>query len=672
MTETQLQSLIANLPEVYQVIYGHPEWNSEAARDCKARFAVINDVCQRLSQHLNRPLKILDLGCAQGFFSLSLAHSGATVTGVDFQAENIAVCSALAEENPDLQVNFVQGRIEDWVGKLELDEYDVVLGLSVFHHLVYLYGEDQVRGILLTLMNAINVGIFEFALKEEPLYWGNAQPDDPRYLIDGCAFYHQMGSHETHLSSIRRPMYFVSNRTLLFDKFCGKFDNWRTQPHPDAGNAHSGSRRYYWGEGFFGKVMDFTSVREPFPSAVVPRNKTELRSEAIFLSQKPDGFSAPQLLTHGENDQQGWIVTSAIDGGLLSEMINVGAPVDVDCVLKDVLQQAVTLESVGLYHDDIRLWNVMYDRMKQRFSLIDYGSIGTQTKDIGWPHNLFQAFFIFVHELLMPDLARIGEVRAPLLSPFHLPYPYSSWLYAFWQKPISEWSFSLLATLFEQRLALPQPANYVHGVQAWLRAYELHILERLHRESDLRKRMEILNTNGSEVMESLSRTQAGLFEQSKIIGAQEERLRALSEQGRSQEDRLRVLTNRCTAYGETLQAVYSSRSWRLTAPYRYLGMQVALLRKYGIKQRCKHLLKRLFKLAVRMASRYPTMRYLTFRVLRFTGLYSYVRQIHRRIMPVESPSADTTDHFQRQIIDQLADRKLLPPVVNDIFDKLSR
>ncbi len=672
MTDQKLQSLVNGLPELYQVIYGHPEWDGEAARDCRARLVIIEDACRRLSGHLNRPLKILDLGCAQGFFSLSLAGSGATVTGVDFQAENIAVCSALAEENPDLSVSFVQARIEDFVERLEPGEYDVVLGLSVFHHLVYLYGVEHVARLLTALMNDVNLGIFEFALKEEPLYWGSAQPDDPRDLIGGCAFYHQIASYETHLSHVRRPMYLVSNRTLLLDNFCGEFDRWRKQPYSGAGEAHNGSRRYYWGSTFFGKVFDFTSARKSFPPEVGSRNRSELRAETKFLERPPESFETPRLLAHGENALQGWIVTSVIDGELLSDMAGDGTPLDVDRVLSDVLRQSIALEDAGLYHDDIRLWNVMYDRAGQRFSLIDYGSVGIQAKDCVWPHNIFQAFFIFVHELLMPDVAKVEKARPPLVSPYHLAPPYAGWLYAFWQRPVSEWRFSLLAALFEQRMSLPQPAACEHGAEAWLRAHELNVLERLHRESDLRDRVDMLSRDRSGVLESLSRAEGGLSAHSNAIATIEERLRALGERCEAHEERLRGLTDRCEAYAETLQAVYRSRSWRMTAPYRYLGLQVALLRQYGIRQRCKHFLKRLFKLAVRLANRHPAMKNLAFRILRFSGLYGYVHRIHRRIMPIENPPADTAGHLQRQIADQLADRKLLPPAVNDLFEELSR
>lgn len=685
MTEKKLQILVDELPEVYQVIYGHPEWDGAAARDCRSRLALIEDACQQLSTHLRRPLKILDLGCAQGFFSLSLASNGAIVTGVDFQAENIAVCSALAEENPGLQLRFVRDRIEDFVERIKPREYDVVLGLSVFHHLIFLHGVEHVKRLLMTLMNAINLGVFEFALKEEPLYWSGAQPDDPQDLIDGCAFYHQISSHETHLSHVRRPIYLVSNRTLLLKSFCGEFDRWRNYPYAGAGEAHNASRRYYWGSGFFGKIFDYTSVRKSFPPEVGSRNRSELKAEGKFLQKPPEGFQAPRVLAFGETTQQGWIVTSVINGDLLSDMIDNCKPVDVDSVLSDVLQQLIILENSGLYHDDIRLWNVMYDCEVQHFTLIDYGSIGKEANDCVWPYNIFQAFVIFVHELLMLDVFKVGKARPPLLSPYHLPSPYAGWLYAFWQKPVFEWRFSLLAELFEQRISLPQPDTKEHGAEAWLRAFELNVLERLRHESDMRDRIDMLSRDRSRMLESLSQTEERLLAQSGVIEAidervrlltvrgesYEERVQALTERGESNEERLRLLSGQCMDYEETLEAVYRSRSWRMTAPYRYLGLQFVLLRQCGFKQRFKQFFKRFFKWTVRLANRHPAMKSLAFRILRFSGLYRYVHQIHRRILPVEKTPTDTTDYFQGQIFDQLADRRLLPRVVNDLFDKLS-
>jgi O-antigen chain-terminating bifunctional methyltransferase/kinase len=66
-----------------------------------------------LQRLLGRPLKVLDLGCAQAYFTLNLAERGAIVHGVDFLDRNIAVCNALARENPALQVSFETGRVEE-------------------------------------------------------------------------------------------------------------------------------------------------------------------------------------------------------------------------------------------------------------------------------------------------------------------------------------------------------------------------------------------------------------------------------------------------------------------------------------------------------------------------------------------------------------------------------
>ena len=84
-----IEQLVSELPEIYQTIFGHPQWNADAARDCNQRLLHIKQHYDQLSEALGRPLRVLDLGCAQGFFSLSLAGYGATVKGIDFQQQNI-------------------------------------------------------------------------------------------------------------------------------------------------------------------------------------------------------------------------------------------------------------------------------------------------------------------------------------------------------------------------------------------------------------------------------------------------------------------------------------------------------------------------------------------------------------------------------------------------------
>ncbi|MBD4081378.1 kinase, partial [Xanthomonas citri pv. citri] len=90
MTEPlNMGALVAALPEKYQPIFAHPDLSDGSSRGCEDRLLLIRQCAQRLQATLGRPLRVLDLGCAQGFFSLSLAAEGHTVHGVDFLDLNV-------------------------------------------------------------------------------------------------------------------------------------------------------------------------------------------------------------------------------------------------------------------------------------------------------------------------------------------------------------------------------------------------------------------------------------------------------------------------------------------------------------------------------------------------------------------------------------------------------
>lgn len=210
-------ALVEALPEVYQPIYGHPQWASAASRPCADRLVTLAAVHDALADVLGRQVRVLDLGCAQGFFSLSLAERGAQVVGVDFTAANVNVCSALQAESHHLDAAFVSGRIEDFLPLLGENDFDLVLGLSVFHHLVHEHGAQYVTQLLGQLAQHVGVGVFEMALAEEPLYWGSSQPADPRTLLTSYRFVEPLAEHRTHLSAIVRPLFLASSRYRSVD-----------------------------------------------------------------------------------------------------------------------------------------------------------------------------------------------------------------------------------------------------------------------------------------------------------------------------------------------------------------------------------------------------------------------------------------------------------------------
>ena len=99
-------------------------------RECAKRYQIVRDFC---SQY-NRPFTVLDIGAAQGYFSLRLAE--------DFDCTCVAIehrgdLRAILETNQQSRVLWLQRRftLDDLITLGKVEHFDVVLGLSVVHWL---------------------------------------------------------------------------------------------------------------------------------------------------------------------------------------------------------------------------------------------------------------------------------------------------------------------------------------------------------------------------------------------------------------------------------------------------------------------------------------------------------------------------------------------------------
>jgi 2-polyprenyl-6-hydroxyphenyl methylase/3-demethylubiquinone-9 3-methyltransferase len=104
-----------------------------------ARIGYIRDtVCKALDRPADgmRPLDglaIIDIGCGGGLVSEPLARLGATMTGLDAGARNIAVAAAHAAD-AGLAINYRAAAVEDLVAAGETEAFDVVLTLEIVEH----------------------------------------------------------------------------------------------------------------------------------------------------------------------------------------------------------------------------------------------------------------------------------------------------------------------------------------------------------------------------------------------------------------------------------------------------------------------------------------------------------------------------------------------------------
>ena len=414
-----LKTLVENLPEVYQPIFGHTELPYDTSRTCDDRLIEISNIYKLLEKNLGRPLKVLDLGCAQGFFSLSLAQLGAKVQGIDFLDKNIAVCNALADENKNLFVKFNEGRIEDILSKLQENEYDLVLGLSVFHHLVYAHGLEVIQEMLSGLSEKIKVGIFELALQEEPLYWGNAQANPPIELLNGFSFTHEIKKYPTHLSHINRPLIVGSDRYWILDNYIGKFDTYLTDSHSLANGVHNGTRKYYLNNNEILKKYKLNNKK------IYEDNIREYQTEVKTLNLLSKEEYFPKLISHGKDNEEAWIIRENIEGMLLLDKITNKEEYNSDTIINDILEQCIRLEELGLYHNDLRTWNVLIDK-KGNAKLIDFGSISSSPNDCIFPDNIFLVFYTLIKEIIESSVIKPALIRNIDYNFDLLPEPYRS------------------------------------------------------------------------------------------------------------------------------------------------------------------------------------------------------------------------------------------------------
>ncbi|HDS1234517.1 TPA: methyltransferase domain-containing protein [Pluralibacter gergoviae] len=584
-----ITSLVEQLPEVYQPIFKHPDFSALASRSCHDRLEKIASIYNYISQTKGRPLKVLDLGCAQGFFSLSLAELGATVTAVDYSQPNINICRALAAENNQLNIEFLLGSIETIVADdIGQNEYDLVLGLSVFHHLIYEHGMDFVLKLFNTISQKIETGIFEFALNSEPLYWAASQPNEPRELIETFTFSHHLASYGTHLSEIQRPFYFASNKYWSIEGNYGVIDDYMQRSHQLDNFYHGNNRRYYFSENKIVKI---------FLGKDDTNNYSELLNESKFLQRPIPDFRKAQLISYGFDASESWLVRTQISGRLLLDIILSGDDYDDEKIIAGILEQVTILERNALYHNDLRSWNILIGD-DDKVYLIDYGSISAATTDGDDLYGQILSFLILIKEVAQHRIREQGSQRPNFISTYDFPEKYRNWVNKIWNLTSQDWTFSNITAAYNDNNHVSVDAHIPAVLESYLSIVSNHMnwqFKQLHNDvnkislqltndflqhdkmqkerffSELNKKVEILENLNLNVEKITSKVEDFISEQK---GFSE------NENTVHNSELLAEINNYKEIFANLrseIDLVYASKSWRITYPLRMLSKTIKSL-----------------------------------------------------------------------------------------------
>ncbi|MGD9996121.1 MAG: methyltransferase domain-containing protein [Ilumatobacteraceae bacterium] len=393
MPHSTLDELIAQLPERYQPIYGREDDSTSRAADSPRSSAIASTV-DSVARLTDRPLRILDLGSAQGYYAFLLAERGHHVTGIDYLPINVAVSRAVHEGHPHLKVEFVEADLSDLGAVLSGGDFDVVLGLSVLHHIAFRDGHDAAMAMVQLLRDQVPHGIFEMALRTEPVYWADSLPADPRVTLAPYEFIREVAWSSTHLSDIERPLLFCSRTHALVNDELHAITRFAETSHPAAAEVLSGKRRYYDIDGGIVKIAaHFGAVVDREQLADI---RDEMRHESIVIDQLqgvlPD---LPTILEFHESSAEILIAKTTYPGRLVSELGPELSDAERGMIFEQVLEQLVQLEAHGWFHTDLRTWNVVWDASARRAWLIDHGAILQEPTDAAWPHDAAYSFVAF-------------------------------------------------------------------------------------------------------------------------------------------------------------------------------------------------------------------------------------------------------------------------------------
>jgi O-antigen chain-terminating methyltransferase len=371
--------------------------------------------------------------------------------GIDLDSSNVALSSALAREHDITHVVFREATVQDYVHALAPGSFDVALGLSVFHHICHSDGFTATKDLIEELASKVDVLLLELALNTEPLYWSEALPNAPESLVSSVAFVRCLGSFGTHLSETKRPIFYCSNSVWHFPGSTERFAEWSIESHELAHGTHKGSRRYFVSTDRFAKTYQLTGERRLV-------NKSEYDSEVsslrTLIGLGMSSVEVPTLHDHGETDDYAYVVTDRIVGRRLSELLGLDEGLAVLPIVEAVFRQLAELESHGLYHGDLRAWNVLVDSQGEP-RLIDFGAITRDAGDVVWPHDVLAGALLFAIEVCRRRVIRAAPFRAPLFSPVWVEGALHQWFNMVWETPRAAWSFRLFHELLVAAAAAP-------------------------------------------------------------------------------------------------------------------------------------------------------------------------------------------------------------------------
>ncbi len=404
-----LQKKYEELGEQYQPIWG-VDSVVPTSRACKDRAADIQKIVDALERTLGRKLRILDLGASQGYFTVHFAKLGHSVDAVEYDELNAKFLENLIDYySLESLVKIHSKEITQFVNTIDKD-YDIVLCLSVLHHVYHFIGSEKAKNLLTWIATHSEISFFELARREEEyMYWSKSLPKNMWKDFNDFAFFYELNTYKNHLGEHSRPLFFSSSRFAYQNNILISRENVRVFS-PAIEDENSSNRRVY--------EVDQRLFKTQLASPSIPN---QARSEFEFLNSNSlptlfKDFVPSSLLCDGK------FVTTLARNFLPGRTLNsLSADDSRASVLIGFTQMLEELSKNGLIHNDLRPWNLLWNG--SRVLPLDLGSISETANDA---NSIPQSIVIVANAYLIScpnsriDFNRITKKQLKNLTDFAL------------------------------------------------------------------------------------------------------------------------------------------------------------------------------------------------------------------------------------------------------------
>lgn len=260
-----------------------------------------------------------------------------------------------------------------------LPQYDVVLLLSVLHHINNKHDTSYVQNVVSSIVDKTPYTFLELAHKGEEVdfSWRDALPNNILEYFNGLPengyLLSKLGDFPTHLSDVPRPLYLLERQYIKVSDNIYFYNTVNFEAHVGVHNSEYRTIHRYYDT----KDNKFF-IKECVELGTTENYKSIINTQIKYLSQSTldKNLGIPRLVDYyiSKDSRHSITVFEKVDGELLSNILHNIEAQDGFTIIRQLASQISYLDEVHLNHGDIRVWNIIYDKGSSTSYLIDFDS----------------------------------------------------------------------------------------------------------------------------------------------------------------------------------------------------------------------------------------------------------------------------------------------------------